>query len=250
MTVRIAFIGDSFIEGLGDERPDGTLRGWADLVAEGIAATGTRVWYANFAIRGRLLRQIVGEQLDAALAMEPKPDLLVINGGGNDMMRPNFSAQRCAEMLEGVIDRTEAESVQLLVLSCPNPADHVPMSKTFHRRGRELTDTIAPLVAGRGHVRYVNCFDDRELWAANYWSEDHMHLNSAGHARVAAIVLNAFGIVTPMPAPGEAPPPRSVRSRLHYTRTYLVPWAARRLRGKSLGDGRDPKHPAWTDIAA
>ncbi|MCA1943472.1 MAG: SGNH/GDSL hydrolase family protein, partial [Yonghaparkia sp.] len=27
-----AAIGDSFTEGMGDERPDGTPRGWADLV--------------------------------------------------------------------------------------------------------------------------------------------------------------------------------------------------------------------------
>lgn len=34
-----AAIGDSFSEGVGDERPDGTPRGWADLVAQGLAAT-------------------------------------------------------------------------------------------------------------------------------------------------------------------------------------------------------------------
>ena len=32
-----AAIGDSFTEGMGDELPDGTPRGWADLVALGLA---------------------------------------------------------------------------------------------------------------------------------------------------------------------------------------------------------------------
>ena len=32
-----AAIGDSFTEGVGDELPDGSVRGWADFVALGLA---------------------------------------------------------------------------------------------------------------------------------------------------------------------------------------------------------------------
>ena len=35
--IRFVAIGDSFTEGVGDELPDGRVRGWADLVAEGWA---------------------------------------------------------------------------------------------------------------------------------------------------------------------------------------------------------------------
>ena len=64
-------IGDSFTEGVGDDLPDGRVRGWADLVALGIAAASTEpVTYANLAIRGRLLAPIVSEQLDAAVPVE------------------------------------------------------------------------------------------------------------------------------------------------------------------------------------
>ena len=69
-------IGDSFSEGYGDERADGSLRGWADLVALGLAfadAPGV-VTYANLAIRGRKLAPIIGAQLDAALAQHPTVD--------------------------------------------------------------------------------------------------------------------------------------------------------------------------------
>ena len=34
-SVRFVAIGDSFTEGVGDELPDGRVRGWADLVAQG-----------------------------------------------------------------------------------------------------------------------------------------------------------------------------------------------------------------------
>nr|BFE73131.1 hypothetical protein GCM10020092_064320 [Actinoplanes digitatis] len=58
--MRYVAIGDSFTEGMGDELPDGSVRGWADLVAAGLAAELTgEVSYANLAIRGRLLEPIV-----------------------------------------------------------------------------------------------------------------------------------------------------------------------------------------------
>lgn len=56
-----AAIGDSFTEGVGDEIPDGGVRGWADLVAIGLARDLARrepdahFGYANLAIRGRFL---------------------------------------------------------------------------------------------------------------------------------------------------------------------------------------------------
>ena len=36
-------IGDSFTEGVGDERADGTVRGWADLVATALALASPKV---------------------------------------------------------------------------------------------------------------------------------------------------------------------------------------------------------------
>ena len=61
------------------------MRGWADLVAQGIAdATGQPVEYANLAIRGRLLARIISEQLEPALALAPT--IISFNGGGNDML--------------------------------------------------------------------------------------------------------------------------------------------------------------------
>ena len=89
-TVRYVAIGDSFTEGVGDDLPDGRVRGWADLVAQGWAdASGEAIEYANLAIRGKLIWPIVEQQLEPALAL--KPTHLSFNGGGNDMLRPKAS---------------------------------------------------------------------------------------------------------------------------------------------------------------
>lgn len=91
---RYVALGDSFTEGVGDpdpRHPNG-LRGWADRVAEQLAARSAHFGYANLAIRGRLLGPIVDEQVDAAVALEP--DLVTVYAGGNDLMRPNSTSTR------------------------------------------------------------------------------------------------------------------------------------------------------------
>ena len=85
---RYVALGDSLTEGLADTYPDGRDRGWADRLAQHLAdRRGQSIRYANLAIRGRLLRPIVAEQVEPALALGP--DLVSIWGGGNDLLRPN-----------------------------------------------------------------------------------------------------------------------------------------------------------------
>ena len=121
---RYVAIGDSFTEGLGDTQPDGTERGWADLVAAGIAAgEGRTIQYANLAIRGRLLEPIVTEQLDAALSLSPLPTLLSLNGGGNDMMRPGGDLARLVRLTERAVQRCHEAGVRVLLLSQDGTAE-------------------------------------------------------------------------------------------------------------------------------
>ena len=242
-------MGDSFTEGVGDEQADSHVRGWADRVAEGLAVNGgEHVFYANFAIRGRLLSAIAGEQVDAALALEPKPDLLVINGGGNDITRPDYSTERCIALLAGVAERAAETGVDLLILSAPNPSDHLPMGSTLNKRGRELTDAIPDLIAGLGNVQFISCFDDEELRDSRYWCEDRLHLNPLGHERVAAMVLTALGVATPVPPPGQPAPPHTSFRDARFAVNYLAPWVVRRMTRRSSGDGRNPKQPEWTAV--
>ena len=103
-SVRFVAIGDSFTEGVGDERPDGSARGWADIAAQGWAdAGGAPIEYANFAIRGKLVWPIVEQQLEPALAL--KPTHLSFNGGGNDILRPRTSISHVVDAFSHVLRR-------------------------------------------------------------------------------------------------------------------------------------------------
>lgn len=124
-SVRFVAIGDSFTEGVGDDLPDGRVRGWADITAQGWAdAIGEPIEYANLAIRGKLVWPIVEEQLEPALAL--RPTHLSFNGGGNDMLRPRTSISRIVSAFDRVIERCEEEGVQLILLSGANPSGQLP----------------------------------------------------------------------------------------------------------------------------
>jgi lysophospholipase L1-like esterase len=247
--VRYVAIGDSFTEGLGDELPDGSLRGWADRVAAGLAATGEEeVRYANLAIRGRLLEPIVTEQLERALALSPAPTLITLNGGGNDMMRPGTDTTRLVRLTKHAVDRCAAAGVRLVLLSGADPSERLPLGRVMRRRGEILTAAIADLAARHG-LLLVDVFHDVEIRRAAYWSPDRLHLNAAGHQRVAGLVLTGLGrsaaahVVDPGPAES-----RRVLDEARYYREHVLPWVHRRVRGRSSGDNRTGKYVDWTPV--
>ncbi|MBW4717972.1 SGNH/GDSL hydrolase family protein [Saccharothrix obliqua] len=248
--MRYVAIGDSFTEGVGDELPDGSCRGWADLVAAGLAtALGETVQYANLAIRGRLLEPIVTDQLEAALALSPRPTLITLNGGGNDMMRPGVDGARLVRLTEHAVRRCADAGVRLVLLSGADPSARLPFGRTVHRRGVALT-TAVTLLARRHGLTMVDAFNDVEVRKAAYWSPDRLHLNAAGHHRVASLVLSALGHGEADEPLTHEPVARRLATEARYYREHVLPWLGRRLRGRSSGDDRTGKHSAWTPVEA
>jgi len=241
---RYVAIGDSFSEGVGDERVDGTPRGWADFVALGLASASSEpVSYANLAIRGRLLGPIVHTQLDPALALGP--DLLSINGGGNDILRPRVAIASIADQIVGAVERAASTGVHVLFVSGANPTRHLPMGASIEKRGHQLASAVAGRIDSE-NATYVDNWVDDELAKADYWSRDKIHLNALGHARVAGNVLAALGL-PPVADPelGDIAKPGTAE----YWRDYVLPWIGRRLTGRSSGDGREPKIPTLQVVA-
>jgi len=252
VAVRLVAIGDSFTEGVGDEPAGGGPRGWADLVAAGLAAHHhpDEVWYANLAVRGRLLEPIVTEQLDAALALDPKPTIITLNGGGNDMMRPGADLARLTALMAEAVDRCRQAGVTPVVLAGPDPSSRLPFGRTLHRRAAELTETGAELAAAGG-VQFVNIFADTEIREPRYWSEDRLHLGPLGHHRAASLVLAALGVPpTVAPSVVAAAGRSGFAAEANYYWRYVRPWVGRRLTGRSSGDGRGAKHQSWVLVEA
>lgn len=246
-------IGDSFTEGVGDWVGPDQPRGWADRVAEGLAndlalRESESFQYANLAIRGRKLRPLIEEQLDVAIGQSP--DLISINGGGNDILRPGFQVDQAADILIDAVRRISDSGIHVLLLAGPDPSANLPMGKTFNRRADEFTEQMKARAEGTERVILVDNFNDSGFEDTTYWSEDGLHLSPAGHLRVAANCLDALGVAYPEawgdPRSPE-PDPKSYRS-LGYLGQYVGPWIGRRLTGRSSGDGRSAKRPLLTPL--
>jgi lysophospholipase L1-like esterase len=249
--VRYVAVGDSFTEGVGDELPDGSVRGWADVLAAGLAASlGEPVHYANLAVRGRLLTPIMTEQVDAALTLSPTPTMITLNGGGNDMLRPGMDAARLIALTEAAVTRCLDAGVRPVLVCGPDPSERLPFGRSFRTRGDLLTAAITDLGARRG-VTVVDTFHDAEIRRPGYWSPDRLHLNAAGHHRVAGLVLRGLG--HPGPATTVEPVPVAaggVLAEARYYAEHVRPWVLRRLRGRSSGDGRTGKYLDWVPVPA
>ena len=247
--MRYVAVGDSFTEGLGDVRPDGTMRGWADRVAEGMAASlGETIQYANMAVRGRKLVPIMTEQIDAVLALDPLPTMITINGGGNDMLRVTMDVRPAVELTEIAMRRCLDAGIDVVMLSGPDPSNGLPFGRKISARGVALTEAIREMSARYG-VPLIDNFTDPETRKPGYWSEDRLHMNATGHQRVAWRVLTGLGFTPPFGEPATpAAPPRSVMVELQYLREHVVPWMQRHLQGRSSGDGRTGKYTTWVDV--
>ena len=243
-------MGDSFTEGLNDAYPDGTYRGWADLVAARLAVeSGPDFRYANLAIRGRLLNGVISEQLEPTLAM--RPDLVSFAAGGNDVLRPRMDPRALVDRIDPVIGRLRAAGADVILFRFADVAVHLPAQRIVAPRANTLNDGAAEL-AERHDAILIDLFSDDVFHQKAMWSDDRLHLSPAGHRRVAGHVLTALGVgvdedwmlVPPVPAP--TPWLLARGADLRWAREHFAPWIGRHLIGHSSGATISAKRPELT----
>ncbi|QCX26312.1 SGNH/GDSL hydrolase family protein [Nocardioides jishulii] len=248
---RYVALGDSFTEGVGDNdptRPNG-LRGWADRVAEALAAADPEFRYANLAIRGRKLPQIIDEQVEPALAL--RPDLITIHGGGNDVLRPKVDIDHLAQRYDAAIERLAASGAKVVMFTLFDPGSYGIYSAM---RGRmALFNEWVREIADARDVTLVDQWRMRDVDLVTHLDPDRMHLNSHGHHYMAIQVLDALGLPHDLVRDDVPPAPvltrkEALAENARWTREFLGPWIHRRLTGRSSGDSVSPKHPALERI--
>jgi lysophospholipase L1-like esterase len=238
-------LGDSFTEGLNDPDPAGGYRGWADRLAEHLAASTEGLRYANLAVRGRVLTQVVAEQVPRAV--ELRPDLITFSAGGNDLLRPRTDPDTLADAMEDAVRRLRETGADVLMFTSFDTRD-VPVLRRI--RGKmAMYNLHVRAIADRHGCRVVDLWSMRTLLDPRAWSPDRLHLSPEGHRRVALAACESLGV----PATGDWREPwpsapavgwlTSRRSDLEWAKTYFLPWIQRRLQGRSSGDEVTAKRP-------
>ena len=250
-------LGDSFSEGMTDEVINGNYRGWADRVADVMAQHVDGFKYANLAVRGKLIHQVVSDQVPVALQMISADTLVSFHAGANDVIRPNYRAEitlpQYAKAVRDLAAELKKYGAQLMLFSVQESAAANTRTgviwnerfKDFNKQVRELALETGAILNEANDGRYPN--DIRFL------AFDRLHLNPEGHHRVAQGVLENLGLpfdesykIPLPPAKKELFITRKAKNAL-WIATFVIPWIIRRLRGKSSGDGRQPKYPALRD---
>lgn len=245
--VRYVALGDSQTEGLGDGDDTTGLRGFADRLAEHLAAVDPGLHYANLAVRGRVAAQVRAEQLGPALAL--RPDLATVVAGVNDLLRPRFDASEVAGHLEEMFAALTGAGTQVVTLTFPDVGKIAPLARPVRSRVFDLNARIREAASRHGVVvadtaRHAVSTDPR------LWTADRLHASPLGHERIAAALAQAIRLpgfedawtspLPPRPAPGRL---QATGHELLWVATFLGPWLGRRLRGRSSGDGRTAKRP-------
>ena len=261
-------LGDSFTEGMNDLAADGRVLGWADRLAGTLAAQESGFRYANLAVRGKLLRQIVAGQVPAAIDMlagAPQQRLVSIAGGGNDLLRPGGDPDSLAEVFDAAVVRLRQAGLRVLVITGFDPLAF-PLIALL--RGKVATYNMHLRAIADAHgCDLLDLWGMRSLTRPAAWSPDRLHLNSESHQLIAVRAAEVLGVVPAAdpgseggPAPLVWSPPVVAGGRgraawlaariedYQWAAESFIPWIGRRLRGTSSGDGRSAKHPELSPV--
>jgi lysophospholipase L1-like esterase len=251
---RYVAIGDSQTEGLWDVDDSGALVGFADRLARAVDSHYPGLVYANLAVRGKRISDLLDDQLPTALDLAP--DLITVCIGMNDVTRPGRNFGQAIAELRVLYDRLACSGATVVTTTFPDLARILPIGRVLAARVERINHEIRS-AADRYAFRLVDLYRAPSMTHPDTWSADRVHGSAKGHMLFAAAAEEALAL------PGsdhgwahpdaDAPRP-SARSRtqaqLQWTQNMLMPWLWRHMRGRSTGDGCQPKRPRLQAVSA
>jgi lysophospholipase L1-like esterase len=239
-------MGDSFTAGMGDPEPlsPGGMRGWADRIAEELSGVVPDFRYANLAVSGLVMREILDRQLAPAIALQP--DLVTLSAGGNDIVFHRSDPDRLAATLDAAVGMLSATGATIVLFTGPDWR-HTPL--LGHNRGRvAVYNENIRTIAARHHGVIADLWTLRQLSDPQMWDPDRLHFSPLGHHTIAAMVLESLGAphtlvpLEPKPLPAGTWRDNKADDLAWFT-NYLLPWMVRRVRKRADVPPQTPKRP-------
>ena len=250
---RYVAMGDSQTEGLWDGDDHSGLVGFADRLATLIDSYQPGLTYANLAVRGRRILDLLVDQLPLALAM--RPDLITVCIGMNDVTRPGPYFQRALADLDTLHTRLAESGATIVTTTFPDLGQVLPIGRVLESRVLRMNEEIRA-AAERHGFRLVDLYGAPSMADPEIWSPDRIHGSTKGHILFAAAAAEALELPGSNHDWAQADGPLSptlralTHSQVLWTQNMLMPWLWRAARGRSAGDGRGPKRPRLENLPA
>jgi lysophospholipase L1-like esterase len=176
-------IGDSFVEGRGDEDANGGYRGWVPRLAGQLGLRSAKV--CNLGAHGATSSVVVRDQLEQALhARAPLTGVIV---GVNDLVS-DFDRDRFAENVNTIFEGLSSASPIVFTATYPDIPARLPVPESFAGLLRERFDyanTVLVDVCDRTGTVLLDIAADRQWARGDLWSADGLHPNALGHSTFA-----------------------------------------------------------------
>jgi lysophospholipase L1-like esterase len=191
---RLAVIGDSVAEGVGEPVDGYESLHWCDRIARALRRQTPDLAYLNLGRRGLRAREIRQRQVPEALTFDP--DLVGVFSGGNDILATDFDPEDLRHQLsETLIPLTELEAtIFVCTLFRISRAIEIPephASRLIERQ--EILDEVTRDVADRYEAHVIEFADHHRGADASIYSSDMIHLNMRGHAVAASVAIEVLG---------------------------------------------------------
>lgn len=245
-------IGDSLSEGLGDftfqhQRYE---NGWTDrlanILAQEASDLGYQFHYANLALRGSKLEEIMQAQVHKALRLQP--DLVTVMAGNNNFLsRTSLSDLR--EIFRTGILELLAAGCDVVVSNTINPR-HLRVFKPLLPSALRFSQMIHE-VSAEFDLPVLDVHGIQSFEELVYWAEDMVHFSGHGHIKIANQAAGILDLKYRYPEVPEAELPRISRNMIETARWVkrdVIPFFGRKLKGVTSGTGLDPKHHDLTPL--
>jgi lysophospholipase L1-like esterase len=248
---RYVALGDSFTEGVGDPDPTSRngIRGWADRVAFELAQHNPDFQYANLAVRGRTMADVITDQVEPAVQL--KPDFITIYAGMNDLWRMRTDLDRMMAQYTTALKRLQTTGALVLTFTAADIGS-VPLFRRLRGRAAIYNELLRNTVEDLG-LALVDFWRFSEYRDPLLWDRDRIHLSPLGHSQMAGRVLDTLGVPHLLSTRPEDlwTPTESLtglRADARWVRTFAAPWIVRRVRRMTPGAGFEAKLPSLTRV--
>ncbi|ABD12635.1 lysophospholipase L1-like esterase [Frankia casuarinae] len=180
---RIAVIGDSISTGIREAVPGYQDLSWVDRISAVLHRIHPDLDEIRLAKRDLTLTEIRQTQLRPALDF--RPDLVFLSGGGNDFIRPGFDPVTVRAELTEIVSRVRVTGADILTIGMLDISQAGIVSEKYGEMFSKATRIVTRITreVSQEYGAIFVSFTDHPLCAdAGIYCSDRLHLNCRGQA--------------------------------------------------------------------